>query len=133
RQVIGRIRLDQLPEEIALRRGQLGCRKANLAAVRALAPRIGENVVDWRVRQPRPPLQSRAKITDQPPRQRLPGLQRNEAGMATGGDSIGIARERGRRDRNDLAIPHSDRLVQMVAFEPEAPDLSVARSSIDGE
>ena len=41
--------------------------------------------------------------------------------MRSAGDAVGQRRERGRRDRDDAAVAHGDRLGQVVAFEAEAP------------
>ena len=50
-----------------------------------------------------------------------------------GADAVGIGRERGRRDRDDPAVAHRDRLGQMMTFETEAPSAGLGRRAEDGE
>jgi hypothetical protein len=72
-----------LPKQVALRRGEVGCRDAGLARVRRLAAGVGQNVGKRRFREAGARLQRRWQVADQAPRQRFLRAQRIEARVRT--------------------------------------------------
>ena len=71
RQMLDRIGLDQLPQQVALRRGQVGGGEADLLGIGALASRIGQDVAERLRRDARLLLTRRREVAEEPPRQRL--------------------------------------------------------------
>src|SRR5262245_43912944 len=71
RHMLDRKRLDQPPQEVALRRGEIGGGDAHLLRIGALAPGKGQNVAERRGRDARPSLHPRAEVAEQFSRQTL--------------------------------------------------------------
>ena len=125
--MIDRVNFGQLPKQIALRGAELRRGDADLLGVGALASRIRQDVVERRIRDARLALQRRREISDDFSRQPFLVLERDQAGVPSGCDAVGIRRERARRHRHDAAVTHGDRLREMMALKPQAPRAGLRR------